>query len=151
MTLQSWLENRWLTRHDRSPEEVADLLAVVDRDLEDAALDGLSPDWRLNIAYNAALQLATLALAAEGYRPERQRSHERAIQSLRLTITADARLVDTLDGVRRKRNLTNYERAGTTSPSEANEVYRLATQLREDVMKWLVDRHRDLVPDTERA
>jgi len=55
MTLQSWLENRWLTKHDPSPEEIADLLAVVDRDLEDAALDRLSPDGRLNIAYNAAL------------------------------------------------------------------------------------------------
>jgi len=105
----------------------------------------LSPDWRLTIAYNAALQLATLALAAEGYRPERLRAHERAIQSLRLTIAADPRLVDTLDGVRRKRNLINYERAGTTSPSEANEVYRLATRLREDVVKWMVDRHPDLV------
>ena len=118
MTLESWRENRWLTKHDPSPEEIADLLAVVDRDLEDAALDQLSPDGRLNIAYNAALQLATLALAAEGYRPERQRSHERAIQSLRLTIAADARLVDTLDGVRRKRNLSNYDRAGTTSARE---------------------------------
>ena len=147
MTLQSWLKNRWLTKHDPSPEEIADLLAVVDRDLEDAALDQLSPDGRLNIAYNAALQLATLALAAEGYRPERQRSHERTIQSLRLTIAADARLVDTLDGVRRKRNLGTYERAGTTSPSEADEVYRLAIRLREDVVKWLADGHPNLVPD----
>jgi len=145
MTLQTWLKNRWLTKHQRSPEEVADLLTIVDRDLEDASVDRLSPDWRLSIAHNAALQLATLALAAEGYRPERLRAHERAIQSLRLTIAADPRLVDTLDGVRRKRNLTNYERAGTTSPSEANEVYRLATRLREDVVKWLVDRHPDLV------
>jgi hypothetical protein len=145
MTLQTWLKNRWLTKHQRSPEEVADLLAIVDRDLEDASVDRLSPDWRLSIAYNAALQLATLALAAEGYRPERLRAHERAIQSLRLTIAADSRFVDTLDGVRRKRNHTNYERAGTTSPSEANEVYRLAIRLREDVVKWLVDRHPDLV------
>ena len=145
MTLQTWLKNRWLTKHQRSPEEVADLLAIVDRDLEDASVDRLSPDWRLSIAHNAALQLATLALAAEGNRPERLRAHERAIQSLRLTIAADPRLVDTLDGVRRKRNLINYERAGTTSPSEANEVYRLATRLREDVVKWMVDRHPDLV------
>ena len=145
MTSQTWLKNRWLTKHQRSPEEVADLLTIVDRDLEDASVDRLSPDWRLSIAHNAALQLATLALAAEGYRPERLRAHERAIQSLRLTIAADPRLVDTLDGVRRKRNLINYERAGTTSPSEANEVYRLTTRLREDVVKWLVDRHPDLV------
>lgn len=106
----------------------------------------MSPDWRLNIAYNAALQLATLALAAEGFRPERQRGHERAIQSLRLTIGADARLVDTLDGVRRKRNLSNYERAGTTSPSEADEVYRLAVDLREHVVGWLARYHSGLAP-----
>ena len=86
-------------------------------------------------------------MAAEGYRPARQRAHERAIQSLLLTIAADASLVDTLDGVRRKRNRANYERAGTTSPSEANEVYRLATRLREDVVQWLVDRHPGLVRD----
>jgi len=42
-------------------------------------------------------------------------------------------------------NLTNYERAGTTPPSEADEVYRVATRLREDVVEWLVDRHPDLV------
>lgn len=147
MTLQTWVKNRWLTKHQRSREEVADLLAIVDRDLADASVDRLSPDWRLSIAYNAALQMATLALAAEGYRPERLRAHERAIQSLRLTIAADNRLVDTLDGVRRKRNLINYERAGATSPSEADEVHRLATRLRADVVKWLIDRHPDLIGD----
>ena len=73
MTLQSWLENRWLTKHDPSPDEIADLLAVVD--------------------------------------------------------------------------LGTYERAGTTSPSEADEVYRLAIRLREDVVKWLADGHPNLVPD----
>ena len=83
----------------------------------------------------------------EGYRPQRLRAHERTIQSLRLTIGAHPRIVDTLDGVRRKRNLSNYERAGATSPSEADEVYRLATTLREDVVQWLVDRHPDLVGD----
>ncbi len=75
MSLSDWLANRWLVEHRGSPEEIADLLAVVDRDLEDAALDRLSSDWRLGISYNAALQLAILALAAEGYRTDRQRAH----------------------------------------------------------------------------
>jgi hypothetical protein len=147
MTLRSWLENRWLVEHDPSREEVGDLIAVIDRDLENAAHEALSPDWRLSIAYNAALQSAILALAAEGFRAERQRAHERAIQSLALTIGADARLVDTLEGVRRKRNLSNYERAGTTSPSEADEVWQLAARLRERVMAWLAERHPHLLPD----
>src|SRR5207244_11582993 len=59
---------------------------LVDRDLTVAATPRLSDDWRLGITYNAALQLATIALAAEGYRAARERHHERTILSLRDTI-----------------------------------------------------------------
>ena len=44
MTLKDWAEKRWLTAHQVSPEEIADLLAVVDRNLVDAAVDGLSAE-----------------------------------------------------------------------------------------------------------
>jgi hypothetical protein len=144
--LSDWLASRWLVVHESSPEEIRDLLEVVDRDLADAALEGLSPDWRLGIAYNAALQLATLALAAEGFRPARDRAHERAIQALRLTVRSPAELVNTLDGVRRKRNRSTYERAGMASASEAEEVFDLAESLRADVLAWLVKRHPELLP-----
>jgi hypothetical protein len=36
MTLQQWADNRWLEPHVTSPEEIANLLAIVDRDLADA-------------------------------------------------------------------------------------------------------------------
>ena len=145
MGLQNWLENRWLVEHQPSPEETADLLAVVDRDLQDAAIDRLSADWRLGIAYNAALQLAILGLAAEGYRTERQRSHERAIQSLRYTVGLNQDMIDTLDAVRRKRHLSSYERAGTASHGEAEEVYGLAIDLRQTVVEWLEKNHAYLL------
>ena len=64
MSLQDWERNGWLQRHKTSPNEIRDLLAVVERDLADSATEGLSSDWRMNIAYNAALQAATAALAA---------------------------------------------------------------------------------------
>ena len=57
MSLTTWLENRWLIDHESSPQEVTNLLAVVDRDLADAEVEALSSDRRLEIAYNAALQL----------------------------------------------------------------------------------------------
>jgi hypothetical protein len=145
MSLDTWLRNRWLVEHQTSPEEVADLLAVVNRDIDDAAIERLSSDWRLGIAYNAALQLATLALAAEGYRPDRQRAHERAILSLEFTIGLDPETVAILDGVRRKRNRNNYERAGTASPSEADEVCGIAVDLRARVLDWMRDRHPALI------
>jgi len=144
MSLDDWLANRWLEPHETSPEEVRNLLAVVDRDLGDAAIGQLSADWRLGIAYNAALQLATMALAASGYRPTRDRGHERAIQSLRHTVGLDRDLVDTLDAVRRKRNLSNYERAGTASPSEAEDVYQLVKGLRLQIVAWLDEHYPEL-------
>lgn len=146
MTLSDWLANRWIVPHEPSVDDIDDLFAVIDRDLEDAAVSRLSEDWRLGIAYNAALQLATLALAAEGYRPGRDRAHERAILSLRFTLRADARTVDLIDAVRRKRNLINYERAGTTSAAEADEFYEVAVALRADVVRWLKANHRALCP-----
>jgi hypothetical protein len=145
MTLKNWLANRWITEHEPTGEEIADLLAVVDRDLQDAGVGGLSPDWRLGIAYNAALQLATLALAAEGFRPGRERSHERAILSLHFTVDVDSKIIDLLDGVRRKRNLSTYERAGTASAEEASEVCAAVGALRTTVLTWLRERHPDLL------
>lgn len=148
MSLSDWLANRWLAEHRVSREEIADLLAVVDRDLEDAAIDRLSADWRLGISYNAALQLAILALAAEGYRTDRQRAHERAIQSLRFTVELEQDHIAVLDGVRRKRNVANYERAGTASAREAEEIFQLAHDLRTRVLEWLERNHPHLLTTT---
>jgi len=67
--LKDWLRNGWLIEHHASSREIRDLLGVVDRDLADCRVSGLSPDWRLNIAFNAALQAATAALAAAGVNP----------------------------------------------------------------------------------
>ena len=146
MSLSDWLASHWIVAHEPSLAETTDLFAVVDRDLADATTRGLSPDWRLGIAYNAALQLATLALAASGYRPGRERAHERAVLSLRYTVGVAATTVDLLDAIRRKRNQINYERAGTTSAAEADELYQAVTVLRRDVVRWLKKSHRGLCP-----
>jgi len=52
-------------------------------------VEGLTADWRLNIAYNAALQAATAALAASGYRAAREAHHLRVMKSLEFTIGLD--------------------------------------------------------------
>lgn len=64
MSLQSWLSLGWLTEHETSPQEIRDPFALVDRDLRDCRTSGLSADWCLAIAYNAALQAAKAGLAA---------------------------------------------------------------------------------------
>ena len=52
MILQDWLKNGWLIKHQSSPAEISELLALVERDLSDCRIQDLSADWRLNIAYN---------------------------------------------------------------------------------------------------
>jgi hypothetical protein len=56
MTLKQWADNRWLKEEKTSREEIFNLLAIVERDMEDAK-GSISPDWRFGIAYNAALKL----------------------------------------------------------------------------------------------
>lgn len=64
MSLKDWLSNGWLTEHKTSSREIKDLFYVAYRDITDCQLSQLSSDWKLSIAYNAALQTATAALAA---------------------------------------------------------------------------------------
>ncbi len=137
MSLQDWLKSRWLIKHQTSRQEVLDLLSMADRDLVQCRTPHLSPDWQLNIAYSAALQAATAALAAAGYRAARDSHHYRVIQSLAYTIKADERLITQLDKFRKKRNISDYERAGAVSEQEAKEMFALAENLRNEVEKWL--------------
>jgi hypothetical protein len=145
MSLPDWERNGWLQSHKSSPNEVRDLLAVVDRDLADSAAEGLSADWRLNIAYNAALQAATVALAAAGYRASRDQHHYRVIQSLQETLGTDASTVNALDTFRKKRNAAGYDRAGLVSDADAKAMRDLAQRLKAAVVQWLKKHHPELL------
>ena len=66
MSLTLYSRNRWIRSHRSSRDEIARLLAIADRDIQQSQTPGLGPEWRFDIAYNAALQLATAALASVG-------------------------------------------------------------------------------------
>lgn len=137
MSLRSWLQNGWLVQHATSASEISSLLAISDRDLKACQVKQLPADWRCAIAYNAALQAATAALAATGYRASRDNHHYRIIQSLAFTISPGTKFIDTLDGFRKKRNASNYDVAGSVSDKEADEILMLASKLRRDVEEWI--------------
>jgi hypothetical protein len=146
MTLQDWLRSSWLIAHRSSPQEIRDLLAMADRDLKSCRAAGLARDWQLSIAYNAALQSALAALAAAGYRVAKGESHHhRGLQSLAYTVGCDAKLIARLDKLRKKRNVSGYEQAGTISDQEAAEMVRIAKDLRASVEEWLGKEHPDLL------
>ena len=83
MSLKDWLDNGWLKPHQTDRQEITNLLGIVERDLADAMLEGLSVDWKFGIAYNAALKLCTIKLFIQGYRPENALAHYRTIMALK--------------------------------------------------------------------
>jgi hypothetical protein len=145
MRLRDWERSGRLVAHRPSAEEMRDLLALVERDLADSRADHLSADWRMQIAYNAALQAATAALAAAGCRAVREQHHYRVIQSLSETARIEPRLVQTLDVFRKKRNLSSYERSGLVSHAEAMAMRELAAAIRRKVLAWLRREHPHLL------
>jgi hypothetical protein len=145
MSLAEWARYSWLVNHEPSAQEIAELLGIADRDLRDCEQTRLSADWRLAIAYNAALQTATAALAASGYRAAREMQHFRVVQSLAFTLGAETTLIAQLDQFRKKRNISDYERAGAVSEKEAGEMATLAKGLRQRVEAWLRAKHPELM------
>jgi len=115
MSLELWKTNGWLREYETSAQEVASILALVERDLEDAAKKEISTDWRFNIAYNAGLQLATVVLYAT------KRNY--------------------LDNCRRKRNVSEYDAAGTISKKEAEDLLQTVGEFKIEVVRWLKKNH----------
>jgi hypothetical protein len=145
MTLQDWLESRYLTKHSTSRQEIQDLRRGAEQELNDSRVPGLSAGGRFSLAYNAVLKMATAALAASGYRASREQHHVRVIGSLVFTIEADSGLVNLLDRFRRKRNISMYERPGSISDQEADEMIGLAENLQTLIESWLRERFPDLL------
>ncbi|MEP7326726.1 MAG: hypothetical protein ABI836_12315 [Gemmatimonadota bacterium] len=146
MTFDLWLQNGWIRAHETSPAEIAELLAVADRNLADAGIDELSADARMGFAHAASIAVANAALAAAGYRPGRERHHERLIDSLAHTVGADSKTIRRLHDQRVSRNTMTYERIGTVTEQEAKDAVVHANELTAIVRKWLMKEHPKLMP-----
>jgi hypothetical protein len=139
------VQSGWLKPHRPSKQEIADLFGVADRDIAACQTTGLIADWRLNIAYNAALQLATAALAAAGYEATHLAHHYRTIQSLALTLKLEDGTVAEFDDYRKMRNTSDYERAGLISDTDAEGMLKLELRLRKEVGAWIQAKHSVLL------
>lgn len=121
-----------------SREQVARLLAAAHRNLADASLTGLSSENQFDTAYKAIMQMAVLALLANGYRTltSRPGHHQTAIQSLPETIGLPMERMIVLDMLRKQRNLSDY--SGDLVPdSTVRECKACAATLLADVLGWL--------------
>jgi len=77
--------------------------------------------------------------------PKGELHHFRVIASLAFTVGLDRKLVERLDGYRKKRSVSVYDIAGSISESEAKIMLALARDLFEQVHDWLVRKHPELM------
>jgi hypothetical protein len=116
------------------------LLQVADRDLQDAAVPGLSSDRLFLIAYEAVLTLATVPLRCAGYESHGQGHHWTTFQALTLAMGDDLQdLSDYFESCRNKRNVGAYDRSGGISRSEGAELLEEAGAFKGRVRQWLRD------------
>lgn len=146
MTLKKLLADGYLRQHRTSSKEISNLLWVADRDLADAAIPQLSADRRFATAYNAALQLATIALHAAGYRAVGVGHHWATLQVLPEIVGLQAQeRADYLNHCRSKRHVTDYDRIGEISDREVAEILAEVRAFRKDLLAWLQRRHPGLL------
>ena len=126
MSLSDWAKNDWLKVHKTTKQEIAGLFSIVERELQDSQVAGISSDGKFTHAYRASLTLATILLYASGYAPARGQSHHYrtivAIPKILGDQTKDD--MDYLEKCRVKRNAAEYDSANEASDTEASE-YRL--------------------------
>ncbi|MEX8520304.1 MAG: DNA-binding protein [Leptothrix sp. (in: b-proteobacteria)] len=126
--------------------QVLKLLAAAERNLADAQLTGLSAENRFDAAYKAIMQLAMVALNANGYRTltSKPGHHQTAIQTLPLTVALPKHKVIVLDALRKQRNLSDY--SGDLVPESATtECLSSASDLLKHVRAWLQSHKPELL------
>jgi hypothetical protein len=145
VSLKTWCDAGWIHAVPADPELVSRLLESAKDNLRQCRLEGLSPEWRLIIAYTVILNAATAALSASGYRADRDQHHFRTLQSLEYTVGLQPAVLRQLDGFRKKRHVSTYDPAGSVSDLEVREIVHLASSLLEQIVSWLRSEHPGLL------
>lgn len=111
--------------------EIARLLEIADRDLRQAQIEALHLDTRFSLAYNAALQLATVTLRLHGIRVRKTAFHQQTFGELSKHLPLGQESIAVyFDRARRKRNIVAYEQPGAVSQSEVAELVEYAQRFR---------------------
>lgn len=149
MSLQNWLQIGHLINHQATVAEVRNMLGVVDRELADASVTGLSDDGRFTHAYDAALLLCKLALHASGFEVQKRTPGHHALWINSLEFTLGDTHKETLIHLSKSSKLRHtilYDYAGAVQKEDADDLLGAARQLRTDVLNWLRVKHPSLLP-----
>jgi hypothetical protein len=147
MSLARLFKEGRLREHRSTPSEIRSRLRIVDRNLQDAVVSAISVDLRFHTAYQGAYQLATIALAASGYRTAGESHHRTIFEAVPYCLGPDYEdLASYFDQSRSKRNVLDYDRAGEIAESEVAELLTEVKKFRQTVLAWLRAEHPKLLP-----
>lgn len=149
MSLQNWLQSGHLIEHEATVAEVRNLLGVVDRELADAAVSGLSAEGRFTHAYDAALLLCKLALHGSGFALQKRAPghHSLWINSLEFALGKEQKqTLIYLSKCSQLRHMSLYDQTGVVNKQDADDLLQTARQLQVDVLAWLRSQHPNLLP-----
>ena len=137
-----------LAPHEPTAAEVDALLRRAERDLRHALVSADSEDWRFIAAYSAALALATVVLAASGFRARGAGHHLTTIGALPLGLGNEVAVASSyLNDCRELRNEVLYDEPGGVKRAEVERLIGEVERLRGHVLAWLAEQHPDLLPE----
>lgn len=138
MTWNQLLQQNRVQQHSTNRQEIDKLREVVARGLADATVTAISSDLRFQAAYNAVLQLATMAIHCAGYRVTGREHHRTTFRALPLAMgNAVATQATYFDTCRKKRNTLTYDQAGVISEAEVRDLIQEATSFQNDLEDWI--------------
>jgi hypothetical protein len=136
------LADRKVKTHVPTRREIDDLRSVVARDIADASIESLSSDRRFATAFNAALQLARIAVACAGYRVSATAHHQTSLEAAEIAMGSDVALLMTyFDTCRRRRSVVDYDMSGVVSDTEVREIIERTEHFRALVEAWIAANH----------
>jgi uncharacterized protein (UPF0332 family) len=138
MTLKKLYAQGKLQTHKTSQKEINNLFLLIKRDLKDSKIKQLSADRQFVTAYNAVLQSATILLYCAGYKPRGAGHHFIIFQTMKAILGKTHHdIADYFDACRSKRNITDYDYAGSISRKEAEELITEAEKFLDSVSGWV--------------
>ena len=146
MSLDNLLKINQLQMHAATREAVLRLLEAAKRNIADAHISAVSGENRFDAAYKCIMQCAMVALWVNGYRTSTSQPghHQTAIQTLPTTIGLPQSTVIILDGLRKQRNVSDYE-GDPVSDQAVIECIKQAENLYQFVLDWIKINRTDLV------
>ena len=111
---------------DQKKIENARTLALRDVTTARTLLDS-NKDWAYNIAYNAVLQAGRALMFSKGYRPDGANQHISVVKFAELFLDEHDSII--FDRMRRKRNSSVYDTAGSITEGEAVFAVKQAEEL----------------------